>query len=122
VFGIIDSFTALFFEEGDGIGDHTEVFCGGGTEDFFDVKEPAFSEDSDDGGFGFEEEFDLGIGGGFDVGSAGGAEGGEFTGAPLKFSCFGKKIAIFVVGARPTAFHIVETVGSEAFGKAKFIE
>jgi hypothetical protein len=85
------------------------------------MKEPAFSEDSDDGGFGFEEEFNLGIGGGFDVGSAGGAEGGEFTGTPAEFSCFCKKIAILVVRARPTSLDIVETIGGEPFGKAKFI-
>jgi hypothetical protein len=85
------------------------------------MKEPAFSEDSDDGGFGFEEEFNLGIGGGFDIRAAGGSEGSKFTGAPAEFSCFGKKIAIFVVGSRPTALHIVEAVGGEPFGKAKFI-
>lgn len=39
----------------------------------------------------------------------------------MKFSCFSKKIAILVIGARPTAFHKVETVGCEAFGKAEFI-
>jgi hypothetical protein len=121
VFSIVDGFTAFFFEEGDGIRDHTEIFYGCGAEDFFNVKEPAFSEDSDDGSFGFEEEFDLGIGRRVDVRSAGGPEGGQFTRAPLEFSCFCKKIAILVVGARPTAFHIVETVGGEAFGKAKFI-
>ena len=107
MFRIVDGLTALFFQEGNGIGDHTKVFCGGGAEDFFDVKEPTFPEDGDDGGFGFEEEFDLGIGGGFDIRSAGGAEGGEFTGTPAEFSCFGKKIAIFVVGAGPTALDIV---------------
>jgi hypothetical protein len=121
VFGIVDGFTALFFEEGDGIGDHAEIFCGGGTKNFFNVKEPAFPEDSDDGGFGFEEEFDLGIGGDLDVGSAGGAEGGQFARTPAEFSCLNKKIAIFVVGSRPTAFDVVEAIGGEAFGKAKFI-
>jgi hypothetical protein len=121
VFGIVDGFTALFFKEGDGIRDHAEIFYGGGAEDFFNVKEPAFSEDSDDGGFGFEEEFDLGICGGFDIRAAGGSEGGEFTGTPPEFSCLSKKIAIFVVGARPTSLHIVKTVGGEAFRKAKFI-
>jgi hypothetical protein len=55
VFGIVDGFTAFFFEEGDGIRDHTEIFYGRGPEDFFNVKEPAFPEDGDDGGFGFEE-------------------------------------------------------------------
>jgi hypothetical protein len=85
------------------------------------VKEPAFPKDSDDGSFGFEEEFDLGICGGFDIRAAGGSEGGEFTGAPAEFSCLSKKIAIFVVGAWPTAFDVVEAIGGEAFGKAKFI-
>jgi hypothetical protein len=121
VFGIVDGFTALFFEEGDGIRNHAEIFYGGGAEDFFDMKEPAFSKDSDDGSFGFKEEFDLGIGRRVDVRSAGGPEGGQFTGTPAEFSCLSKKIAIFVVGSRPTAFHIVETVGGEPFGKAKFI-
>ena len=87
----------------------------------YDMKEPAFSKDSDDGSFGFEEEFDLGIGRRVDVRSASGPEGGKFTGTPAEFSCLSKKIAIFVVGARPTAFHIVETVGGKPFGKAKFI-
>ncbi len=118
---IVNDLTTLFFKKGNGVGNHTKIFRGGGAEDFFDMKEPAFPKDSDDGGFGFEEEFDLGICGGFDIRAAGGSEGGEFTGAPAEFSCFGKKIAIFVVGSRPTAFHIVETVGGEAFGKAKFI-
>jgi hypothetical protein len=121
VFGIVDGFTALFFEEGDGIRDHAEIFYGGCAEDFFDMKEPAFSKDSNDGSFGFDEEFDLGIGRRVDVRSAGGPEGGQFTGTPADFSCLSKKIAIFVVGSRPTAFYIVETVGGEAFGKAKFI-
>ena len=78
VFGVIDDFASLFFEDGDGVGDHAKVFDWGSAKDFFNVKEPAFSEDGDDGGFCFEEEADLGIGGGVDVGSAGGAEGGEF--------------------------------------------
>jgi hypothetical protein len=98
-----------------------KVFRGGGAEDFFDVKEPAFSEDGNDGGFRFEEETDLGIGRRVDVRSAGGPEGGQFARTPAEFSCLNKKIAIFVVGSRPTAFHIVETIGGEAFGKAKFI-
>lgn len=55
------------------------------------MKEPTLSEDGDNGGFGFEQELDLGIGGGFDVGSASGAESSEFTGAPGEFSCLGKK-------------------------------
>ena len=71
VFRVIDDFASLFFKEGDGVGDHTKVFDGGGAKDFFDVQEPAFSEDGDDGGFRLEEEADLGIGGGVDVGSAG---------------------------------------------------
>jgi hypothetical protein len=121
VFGIVDGFTALFFEEGDSIGDHAKVFCGGSAENFFDVKEPAFSEDGNNGGFRFEEETDLGVVGGFGVGATGGAKGGEFAGAPTKFSCFDKEISIFVVGTRPTAFHIVETVGGEPFGEAKLI-
>ena len=121
VFGIVDGFPALFFEEGDSIGDHAKVFRGGGTKDFFDVKEPAFSEDGNDGGFRFEEETDLGVVGGFGVGAAGGAEGGEFTGTPAKFSCFDKKISIFVVGTWPTTFDIVDTVGGESFGEAKLI-
>ena len=121
VFGVIDDFASLFFEEGDGVGDHAKVFDGGGAKDFFDVKEPTFSEDGDDGGFCLEEESDLGIGGGVDVGSAGGAEGGEFGGAPVEFSGLGKEVSILVVGARPTAFDVVEAVGGEAFGEAKFI-
>ena len=121
VFGIIDDFASLFFEEGDGVGDHAKVFDGGGAKDFFDVQEPAFSEDGDDGGFRLEEEADLGIGGGVDVGSAGGAEGGEFGGAPVEFSGLGKEVSILVVGAWPTAFDVVESVGGEAFGEAKFI-
>ncbi len=121
VFGVIDDFSSLFFEDGDGVGDHAKVFDGGGAKDFFNVKEPAFSEDGDDGGFCFEEEADLGIGGGVDVGSAGGAEGGEFGGAPVEFAGLGKEVSILVVGAWPTAFDVVETVGGEAFGEAKFI-
>ena len=121
VFGVIDDFASLFFEKGDGVGDHAKVFDGGGAKDFFDVQEPAFAEDGDDGGFCFEEEADLGIGGGVDVGSAGGAEGGEFGGAPVEFSGLGKEVSILVVGAWPTAFDVVESVGSEAFGEAKFI-
>ena len=121
VFGVIDDFASLFFEEGDGVGDHAKVFDGGGAKDFFDVKEPTFSEDGDDGGFCLEEESDLGIGGGVDVGSAGGAEGGEFGGAPVEFSGLGKEVSILVVGAWPTAFDVVEAVGGEAFSEAKFI-
>ena len=121
VFRVIDDFASLFFEEGDGVGDHAKVFDGGGAKDFFDVQEPAFAEDGDDGGFRFEEEADLGIGGGVDVGSAGGAEGGEFGGAPVEFSGLGKEVSILVVGAWPTAFDVVESVGGEAFGEAKFI-
>lgn len=121
VFGIIDDFASLFFEDGDGVGDHTKVFDGGCAKDFFDVKEPAFAEDGDDGGFRLEEEADLGIVGGVDVGSAGGAEGGEFGGAPVKFSGLDKEVSILVVGAWPTAFDVVESVGGEAFGEAKFI-
>ena len=121
VFRVIDDFASLFFEDGDGVGDHAKVFDGGGAKDFFDVKEPAFAEDGDDGGFCLEEEADLGIGGGVDVGSAGGAEGGEFGGAPVEFSGLGKEVSILVVGAWPTAFDVVETVGGEAFGEAKFI-
>jgi hypothetical protein len=121
VLRVIDDFASLFFEDGDGVGDHAKVFHGGGTKDFFDVKEPAFSEDGDYGGFRLEEEADLGIGGGVNVGSAGGAEGGEFGGAPVEFSGLGKEVSIFVVGARPTAFDVVKTVGGEAFGEAKFI-
>lgn len=30
VFGVIDDFASLFFEEGDGVGDHAKVFDGGG--------------------------------------------------------------------------------------------
>jgi hypothetical protein len=68
-----------------------------------------------------EEEADLGIVVGVDVRSAGGSEGGEFAGAPVEFSGLGKEIPILVVGAWPTAFDVVESVGSEAFGEAKFI-
>ena len=121
VFGIIDDFASLFFEEGDGVGDHAKVFDGGGAKDLFDVQEPAFAEDGDDGGFRLEKEADLGIGGGVDVGSAGGTEGGEFGGAPVEFSGLGKEVSILVVGAWPTAFDVVEAVGGEAFGEAKFI-
>jgi len=121
VFGVIYDFASLFFKEGDGVGDHAKVFDRGGAKDFFDVKEPALSEDGDHGGFRLEEEADLGIGGGVDVGSAGGAEGGEFGGAPVEFSGLGKEVSIFVVGSWPTAFDVVEAVGGEAFGEAKFI-
>lgn len=121
VFGVIDDFASLFFENGDGVGNHAEVFDGGGAKDFFDVQEPAFAEDGNDGGFCLEEEADLGIGGGVDVGSAGGTEGGEFGGAPVEFSGLGKEISVFVVGAWPTAFDVVKAVGGEAFGEAKFI-
>ena len=121
VFRVIDDFASLFFENGDGVGDHAKVLDGGGAKNFFDVQEPAFAEDGDDGGFCFEEEADLGIGGGVDVGSAGGAEGGEFGGAPVEFSGLGKEVSILVVGAWPTAFDVVEAVGGEAFGEAKFI-
>jgi hypothetical protein len=121
VFGIVDNFASFFFEEGDGVGDHAKVFDGGGAKNLLDVQEPAFPKDGDDGGFRLEEEAELGIGGGVDVGSAGGAEGGEFGGAPVEFSGLGKEVSIFVVGARPTAFDVVKTVGGEAFGEAKFI-
>ncbi len=63
----------------------------------------------------------MGIVGGVDVGSAGGAEGGEFRGAPVEFSGLGKEVSILVVGTWPTAFDVVESVGGEAFGEAKFI-
>jgi len=121
VFRVIDDFASLFFEDGDGVGDHAKVFDGGSAKDFFNVKEPAFTEDGDDGGFCFEEEADLGIGGGVDVGSTGGTEGGEFGGAPVEFAGLGKEVSILVVGAWPTAFDVVEAVGGEAFGEAKFI-
>jgi hypothetical protein len=85
------------------------------------VKEPAFPEDGDNRGFGLEEKTDLGIVGGLDAGSAGGAEGGEFTGTPVEFPGFGKKIPIFVVGAGPTAFHVVKSVGCEPFGETEFV-
>lgn len=85
------------------------------------MQEPAFAKDGNDGSFRLEEEADLGIGGGVDVGSAGGAEGGEFGGAPVEFSGLGKEVSILVVGAWPTAFDVVESVGGEAFGEAKFI-
>jgi hypothetical protein len=85
------------------------------------VKEPAFPEDGDDGGFGLEEKADLGIVGGFYVGSAGRTEGGEFTRTPTEFSGFGKKIPILVVGTGPTAFYIVKSVGREPFGEAEFV-
>jgi len=55
VFRVIDDFASLFFEDGDGVGDHAKVFDGGSAKDFFNVKEPAFSEDVDDGVFCFEE-------------------------------------------------------------------
>jgi hypothetical protein len=121
VFGVIDDFASLFFEEGYGVGDHAKVFDGSGAKNLLDVQEPAFPKDGDDGGFRLEEEADLGIGGGVDVGSAGGAEGGEFGGAPVEFSGLGKEVSILVVGSWPTAFDVVESVGGEAFGKAKFI-
>jgi len=121
VFRVVDDLPALFLQKSNGIGDHAEIFNGGGTEDFFDVKEPAFPENGDDGGFGLEEKPDLGIVGSFDVGSAGRAESGEFTGAPAEFSGFGKKIPILVVGTGPTAFHVVKSVGCEPFGETKFI-
>jgi hypothetical protein len=121
VFGIVDNFASLFFEEGDGVGDHAKVFDGGGAKDFFDVQEPAFAEDGYDGSFRLNKEADLGIDGGVGVGSAGGAEGGEFGGAPVEFSGLGKEVSIFVVGSWPTAFDVVESVGGEAFGEAKFI-
>jgi len=121
VFRVIDDFASLFFEDGDGVGDHAKVFDWGGAKDFFDVKEPTFSEDGDDGGFCLEEEADLGIGGGVDVGSAGGAEGGEFGGTPVEFSGLGEEVPILVVGTWPTAFDVVESVGGEALGEAKFI-
>ena len=59
VFRVIDDLSPLFFEKSNGIGDHAEVFNGGGAEDFFHVKKPAFPEDGDDRGFGFEEKVDL---------------------------------------------------------------
>jgi hypothetical protein len=104
-----------------GIGDHAKIFDGGCTEDFLHVKKPTFSEDGDDGSFGFEEKADLRIVRGFYVGSTGGTEGGEFTGSPAEFSGFGEKIPILVVGTGPTAFDIVKSVGRESFGEAEFV-
>jgi hypothetical protein len=104
-----------------GIGDHAKIFHGGGTENFLHVKKPTFSEDGDDGGLGLEEKEDLGVVGGFDIGPAGGTEGGEFTGTPVEFSSFGKKIPILVVGTGPTAFDVVKSVGREPFGEAEFV-
>jgi len=104
-----------------GIGDHAKIFDGGGTENFLHVKKPTFSEDGDDGGLGLEEKEDLGVVGGFDIGPAGGTEGGEFTGTPVEFSSFGKKIPILVVGTGPTAFDVVKSVGREPFGEAEFV-
>ena len=39
----------------------------------------------------------------------------------MEFSGLGKEVSILVVGSWPTAFDVVESVGGEAFGKAKFI-
>jgi hypothetical protein len=121
VFRVVDNFPALFLQKSNGIGDHAEIFDGGGTENFLHVKKPAFSEDGNDGRFGLEEKADLGVVGGFDVRSASGAEGSKFTGAPTEFSGFGKKIPILVVGTGPTALHVVKSVGCEPFGEAEFV-
>lgn len=85
------------------------------------MKEPTFTKNGDDGGLGGEEMANLGIGGGFDIGTAGGAKGGEFARAPAQFFGLGKECAIFVIGAGPTAFDIVETVVRQSLGEAEFI-
>ena len=121
VFGIVDDLATFLFEKGDGVGDHTEIFCWGGTENFFDMEEPAFAEDGDHGGFRLQKKTDLGVSGGVDVGTTGGAEGSELAASPVELLGFGKEFTIFVVGAGPTAFDIVKAVRGESFGKAKFI-
>ena len=121
VFGIVDHFPTFLFEEGNGFADHGEVFLGGGAKDFFDAEEPAFAEDGDDGGFGFEEEADLGIGGGRGTGPAGGTEGGQLAGAPPQFFSLGEKFAVLVVRAGPTALHIMDAVSGQFFGEAELV-
>ena len=54
VLGVVDDKFSVVLQESDGVGDHGQVFIGGGSEHFFDVQQPGFSDDGDDRGVRFE--------------------------------------------------------------------
>ena len=77
MFGIKENLITMFFQIGDALKDHAQIFIQTGGQGIFHVQVPGFSEESHYLSFGFQQSLQNGIVFHFFVRIAGTAEGGD---------------------------------------------